>query len=149
MPPIVHRNLKTQRGVSLYIAFMIMTVLLGISLGASTLLFSQIGVLKGMGHSVLAFYAVDTGVEIALLADKEAGCSIIVNINARMVCLNTEFQSMGADPQNIRLLTNGSGYNLVAAKTGTPGCPTGQGFIYCIKVNGFYQEARRTVRIAR
>jgi len=54
---------NSQRGVSLYITFMIMTVLLVISLGVSSLLISQLKMLRRMGGSVNALYAADTGIE--------------------------------------------------------------------------------------
>lgn len=55
-----------QQGVSLYLALMIMTLILAISLGISTILVSQIKMIRGMGDSIMAFYAADTGIERAL-----------------------------------------------------------------------------------
>jgi len=57
---------NSQQGVSLYIAFMIMTVLMVIGFGMSAIVFSQMKMIKAMGNSVLSFYAADTGIERAL-----------------------------------------------------------------------------------
>jgi len=57
---------NSQKGVSLYLALMIMTLILAISLGISTILVSQIKMIRGMGDSIMAFYAADTGIERAL-----------------------------------------------------------------------------------
>jgi len=149
MPQTFKRNLKTQRGVSLYLAFMIMTVLMGISLGMSTLLLSQIGILKGMGHSVLAFYATDTGVDHALYIDIEEECADEDTPQESVECLNEEFDDIEANPPNSKALSNGAAYQLEAEEAGTGACPAGLGFTYCVKATGMYEEARRSVRVAR
>jgi len=56
----------TKRGVSIYLALMIMFILITIGLGVSLIIVSQIKMIKGMGDSVVAFYAADTGIERAL-----------------------------------------------------------------------------------
>ena len=57
------------KGSTLYLSFLIMTVLLGVALGVSTLLVSQLGALRGIGYSVTALYAADTGIEKVLFID--------------------------------------------------------------------------------
>lgn len=68
-----NRTIKTmnykkisQKGVSLYLALLIMAVLLSIGLGISSILFGQIKIIRGIGDSVVAFYAADTGIEEVL-----------------------------------------------------------------------------------
>jgi len=56
----------SQKGVSLYLALLIMAVLLSIGFGISAILFGQIKIIRGMGDSVVAFYAADTGIEEVL-----------------------------------------------------------------------------------
>ena len=55
-----------QKGVSLYLALLIMAILLSIGLGISAILFGQIKIIRGIGDSVVAFYAADTGIEEVL-----------------------------------------------------------------------------------
>ncbi len=63
-------NLRdSHRGVAIYLAIIIMVVLLSIGLGISTLLVNQIKMIRGMGHSVVALYAADTGIERELYED--------------------------------------------------------------------------------
>lgn len=52
-----------EKGISLLLAVLVSSVLLAISLGVSAILISQIRMIKGMGDSVIAFYAADNGVE--------------------------------------------------------------------------------------
>jgi hypothetical protein len=137
------KSTSAERGVALYITFMIMTVLLGIALGTSTLLFSQLGLLKGIGHSVLGFYAMDAGVERSLYLDN----SVCASASDHAVCLNNEFIAIGASFPGSVQLSNGAAYQLIAESTGAGGCPATNN--YCVKSTGSYQEARRAVRVAR
>jgi len=66
--------LNAQKGVSVYLAIIIMFILLGIGLALSTILVGQIIIMREMGHSVVALYAADTGIERTLYAiRKEEG----------------------------------------------------------------------------
>ena len=58
--------LKCERGVSLYLALLVMAILLSIGLGMSAISFGQIKIIRGIGDSVVAFYAADTGIEEVL-----------------------------------------------------------------------------------
>ena len=131
-----------QRGVSLYITFMIMTILMGIAFGMSSLLFSQLGILKGMGHSVLAFYATEAGLERALYIDN----TICLEAEEHAPCLTAEFA--GIPPEQM-VLDNGASYQLKAESPGEPGCSDALGYNYCVRVEGSYKQARRAIRIAR
>ncbi len=61
------RYLKQEKGVSILFAVSILSVILGISLGTSTILISQIKTIRKIGYSVTAFYAADNGIEEVLL----------------------------------------------------------------------------------
>lgn len=56
----------TKRGVSIYLALMIMFILLAVGLGMSAIIVSQMKMVREMGYSVIALYAADTGIERAL-----------------------------------------------------------------------------------
>jgi len=59
----INKKLNTEKGISLYIAIMILAVLLAISLGLSSILVAQLKMISGMENSVTAFFAADTGIE--------------------------------------------------------------------------------------
>jgi hypothetical protein len=59
-----------ERGVSLYLSILILSILLAIALGLTAILVQQTRTIKEMGDSVTAFFAADTGVEIVLYRDK-------------------------------------------------------------------------------
>lgn len=57
---------SSQKGVSLFLTITILSIILAIAFGLSTILISQIRTIQKMGYSVVAFYAADTGTEKAL-----------------------------------------------------------------------------------
>ena len=67
-------NIKmAEKGVSIYLALMIMFILLAIGLGVSLIIVSQMKMMKGIGDSVVAFYAADTGIEHSLYNYRRQG----------------------------------------------------------------------------
>lgn len=50
----------------MFLVIMIMVGILAIALGVSTILVGQLKMIKGIGDSVVAFYAADTGIERGL-----------------------------------------------------------------------------------
>ena len=112
-----------QRGVSLYLAMIVMTVLLGIALGISSIFLGQTKILRGLGYSVIAFYAADAGIE-----------EVLINRDSpNTICLE-------ASPCS---LANGAEYYLDIKPAGV-GCPAVN---YCIKSIGQYKETRRAIEI--
>ena len=59
-----------EKGVTLYLSVVIMSIMMSIVLGISTIVFYQIKIVKGLGDSVVSFYAADTGIERILYDDK-------------------------------------------------------------------------------
>lgn len=55
---------------------MIMSILLAIVLGVSTILVSQMKVVKGIENSIKAFYAAETGIEYVLTGRADIGTFI-------------------------------------------------------------------------
>jgi len=60
-----------QKGVSLIITFFISIIILFIVLSISTLLYSEIKIIRNMGNSISAFYAAESGVEKVLYYDRK------------------------------------------------------------------------------
>ena len=57
---------NSQKGISLYITVIIMSIILASVLGLSAFLVSQIRMIRSISYSVIALFAADTGVEVAL-----------------------------------------------------------------------------------
>jgi len=64
------KKLKSQKGVSLFLGLVIMTIFLSMGLGLTLILMSQREVIRGIDYSVNAVTAADTGVEKTLYLDK-------------------------------------------------------------------------------
>jgi len=125
---------QKSRGVSLYLAFMIMTVLLALALGINAILFGQIKMVRGMGNSVIAFYAADTGIERVLkegvLAEPCPDCYLDLN--------NNGFQDEEDSAYRVRIIP-----------AGQPGCPSPPASYNCIKSVGIFKETKRAIEISR
>lgn len=67
---LTEKNIRGGRGVSIYLAVLIMSILLAIVLGMNAILIGQIKTIREIGYSVAAFFAAETGIERAL-NDKE------------------------------------------------------------------------------
>ncbi len=111
----------TQRGTALYLAVVIMAILLALALGISTIFLGQLEMIREMGHSVIAFYAADAGIE-----------AILMNRN---------------NPGNIpkTTLENEAAYEVIVVEGGAGDCPSDKN--YCIKSVGSYKGVRRAIEI--
>jgi hypothetical protein len=58
------------KGVALYLGILIMLIMLTLGIGVSLIILGQLKTIKGMGKSVVAIYAADTGIERILYQDK-------------------------------------------------------------------------------
>lgn len=69
---------SSQRGVAVFLALLVMIPLLAMAIGVSIILLTQLRILREQGHSVIAFYAADTGIEKAVYEDRvvcrQTGC---------------------------------------------------------------------------
>ncbi|HEY4476229.1 MAG TPA: hypothetical protein VI954_01870 [Candidatus Paceibacterota bacterium] len=132
-----------QRGVSLYIALMVLSVLLSLALGISAILLSQIQLLRGIGHSVLAFAAAETGIELVLEIDASS-CSDSETIEERITCIR---DALNALPGSEFQLSNGATFQVTVEAADEGGCPEDKN--YCVRSTGLYLEARRSIRAGR
>jgi hypothetical protein len=113
---------NSQKGVSLYITFLIMTILLSIALNMSTLLVSEIKIMREMGKSVTAYYAAETGIERELYENNEVGTNYSGSIG-------------------------NASYNVSVVAQGIGDCPSHAH--YCVKSVGSYKGVKRAIMISK
>ena len=134
---------NSQKGVSVYIAMLIMVVLLGIALNLSSTFLAQIEMLRGIGHSVLAFYAADAGIERVLFIDAST-CTSITPLADRVTCIQTGVAGLSSGDKQ---LSNGASYELIVRQGGEGACSADNN--YCSSSTGTYTQVRRAIRIKR
>ena len=119
-----YSNGTMERGVSIYLALMIMSIFLAMSFTISTLLLRQLKMVRGVGNSVIAFYASDTGIEEILIvrASPSTSCS--------------QFSPCCLDNQSC--------YYIEINNSGVADCDADN---YCIKSVGNYKETKRAIEI--
>lgn len=118
----ISNGAKNQKGLSLYISIIIMSILLAIVLGISTILVSQLKIIKGIEHSVIAFYAAETGIEQVLVA----------RVNP------ISFNGYSG------VLANGASYEIIVFASGSD-CPAPN---FCINSIGDFRGAKRTIQVS-
>lgn len=109
---------NTRRGASLYLALMVMTIMLAIALGLSSIFIGQTKTIKQMGNSVIALCAADTGIEEILLVRNNP--------------------PLGIGP--VVVLDNGATYQIIVTEGG-------ECLHYCIKSIGSYLGTKRALEI--
>lgn len=119
---IKNKNSKGQKGVSLYIVFLMLTLLLSIALSMSSLLLSEIKMMRQMGKSVIAYYAAETGIERELYKNHEVGTNYSGSIDS-------------------------ASYSVSVVAQGTDGCSFNVN--YCVKSVGYYKGVKRAIMISR
>ena len=129
-------NIKNERGIALYLAIVLMTLLLGIALGAASIFVGGSRLLRGVGHSVVALYAADAGVEKVLYDDNQ-GIDIVTVCAGPGGCIGT--------------LSNGATYKAVATGPGLvmPDGAICNGVAYCVESAGTFQNSSRKIQIER
>ena len=108
-----------QKGVSLYLSILILAILLAISLGLSTILISQIKIIRSIEESVIAFYAADTGIE-------------------------RELYEKNSPPFEYSDYLDEAAYTVVGINTGFEGCEAPR---FCIKSKGIFKQTQRAIEI--
>ncbi len=114
---------NSQQGISLYLAIVFMSIILAMILGLTAILIGQLKVIKGLGDSVIAFYAADTGIEQVLT----------VRENPSSACTKTSPCSLGDAEYYLEILDSAD-----------PKCNADN---YCIKSVGIYNKTQRAIEI--
>ncbi|MFH1036580.1 MAG: hypothetical protein V1756_00720 [Patescibacteria group bacterium] len=126
-------RIANKKGISIYLALLIMGILLAITLGLNSILVGQIKTIRGIGYSVVAFYTAETGIETALFST-----------NCTSTCEFSDYLDLNSnsvqDEEDSVYFVSGMGAS-------ENGCPVGVN--YCIKSIGVFKETKRALQISR
>ena len=111
-------NFQSEKGVSILLSVMILSVILSIALGSSDIAIRQVQSMEGIGDSVVALYAADHGVEEVMVMEYPTSIT------------ETE-------------LSNGATYVVTVVDSSDPSCSADN---YCIESIGSYRDAKRAIR---
>jgi len=123
---------KFQKGVSLYLVLMTMSIFLALALGISVISFSQLKMARTIGYSVTAFYASDAGIERTLYEISQGAP------------VGSHYEDYLDLNQNGTQDENDSSYIADIIAGADCSAPT-----YCIKSIGIYKDTKRAIRISR
>ena len=110
-------NFQSEDGVAILLSVMILSVILSIALGSSDIAIRQVQSMKGIGDSVVAFYAADHGIEQVMLMEYPVSAS--------------------------STLANGATYDVTVVDSSDPSCSADS---YCIKSIGSYKDTKRAIQ---
>lgn len=113
---------NSNKGISLYLSLVIMGILLSLALGLNSILLGQIEIVQGIGNSVSAFYAAETGIE-------------------------RELYQNSTTTGNYSGSLGDSSYIVQVIIPPSPGCSVGSS--YCVKSVGTYKTTNRAIYISR
>ncbi|RLC39630.1 MAG: hypothetical protein DRH33_02370 [Candidatus Nealsonbacteria bacterium] len=122
-------NQKFQKGVALYFAISILSVLTAVLLALVSISVSQIKVIGHLGDSVVAFYAADSGIE-EMLKDRASP--------------NMEGYSGYLDLNENGTSDNGDSFYEVTVVPSGAECSAQN---YCVRSIGTYQGIKRAIEI--
>lgn len=150
---------SSQKGVSLFLTIMILSVILSVVLGLTTILISQIRTVREMGNSTIAFYAANTGIEKVLDIAQEFITAPVGTPNPATPEFYYPKESLG----------NNAEYevSVVCCEPDEPPClwtlpndpcPSGTGleiddlkctnaWYFCITSTGIYGSSKRAIRV--
>lgn len=117
---------NSERGVTIYLALMIMSILLALALGISAISFGQAQTFKEIGNSVFSFYAAETGIERTLFELSRGA-------------------EMGGHFEDEGQFENGATYVADIIPAGG-NCPA---LNLCVKSKGSYKNTKRAIQIGR
>ena len=120
-----------ETGSSMYFAMMVLTVTLGVVLGLTTIVVSQIKMVRSMHYSVVAYYAADSGIEEAL-RDLFKGSGLPAS---------TENGSGSVGEADFKADFNYTIYNSSEESCNKQ--------YYCIKSIGEYKNIKRAIEVGR
>jgi len=126
---------NSEKGATLYFAIIIMSLLLAAVFSITSIVLVQIRTIKGMGDSIVAFYAADTGIETALYD--------LYNAN---YIFHYGPISLGSGTYTYEVwVTQPIGGVLPGIPVDNPFVCTGKGQYYCIKSVGVYNSVKRAI----
>jgi len=121
---------NTKKGTTLYLAVIVLSVLLTISIGLSLIIFGQIKIQREIGLSVVALCAAESGIERALYA--------IYKENILQPDTATSITST---------LDNGSSYIVYIYASSTGQCDSSTQY-YCLKSRGNFRGVVRAIEVS-
>ena len=110
-------NFQSEKGVSVLLSVMILSVVLSIALGSSDIAIKQSASFEGIGDHVVAFYAADHGIEAMMMEENPTSTS--------------------------GTLSNGATYKTTVIDSSDPTCDADH---YCITSLGSYEGTKRAIQ---
>ena len=117
-------KIENKKGISLLFAILILSFVLSVALGGSVIMVRQLKSLREAGHSVMALYAADTGIEEILFKDDPTG---------------------GIAKTSLPPPLDNAEYEVFVEAGGEGNCDSS--LTFCVTSVGTYQNTRRAIEV--
>ena len=134
-----------EKGISLYFAVVILSVLLAMVLAVSLMIARQTEMVKGIGDSVIALNAAETGIEAVLFAPDEYATDTLFYGH---LDIDNDGLTASSSVSCTSSAINFPGDACYAVKKIAPGSNC-QAKYYCIKSIGYFGKIRRALEVSR
>ena len=140
----------SQKGISLYLSVVILSIILAVVLGLTTILISQIKMIREIGHSVVALYAADTGIEQVL----EVVIEYLTGLGPAPDADYPETLLENDASYRVEVVCCDSADSDCTFSGGAETCPLGlvedstcQATYFCIRSVGTFEETQRAIEV--
>jgi len=120
-------NKSSEQGIAIVLSIFVLSAILAIAMGISTLLLREVQFIKTAGFSIPAFFAADTGVEKILML-RNSPQAFTECTSAVSPCI----------------LGNGANFWITVVDSGEGGCTAPN---FCIESTGEFRGTRRAIEV--
>ncbi len=127
----------SQKGISLYLALIILSLNLSIVLGLTVILIDEIEMNKSIGHAVMSFYAADSGIEKVMI-DRNSPATSSDPVNVPSYTDYFDLNNSGTED------SEDSFYDVYVIPREAGVCEADN---YCVKSVGAYKGTKRAIKV--
>ena len=135
------KNINTNKGVSILFSVLIMSVILSVGLGISGILIQETRIVGEIGHSVVSFYAADSGIERELFELYK-----VVPVTPEEAIPNFSNIAVGEASYSVETKCSSQNEDCPAAFEVASEAECGA-LNYCLKSIGSFERTKRAIKI--
>ncbi|MEX0877637.1 MAG: pilus assembly PilX N-terminal domain-containing protein [Candidatus Spechtbacterales bacterium] len=130
--------IKKEDGVALYMSLMMLSVIMAIGMGLTTLTLGQLRTARDIGNSVIDIYAADAGIERGLYKLRKTG-----GLNP---CTTTSDCVVTSSDAGVTPFVNNASYNVTVLDGNILWCPAGK--FKCLRSIGSFSDTSRAFELS-
>lgn len=98
---MIEKNIKNNKGYTLLFAVLVSSVVLSVGISILTISKKEFLLSSGARESISAFYAADSGLECAIMADRESGFNGATPLSPSVSCMGSNVDVLSGQGTNV------------------------------------------------